>query len=222
MRLLLTASAAAAALMLAAPALAQDMGPPSGDPYADQGYPGADDQGAPYGDEQYDPNDPSAYGGLPPPDASGDPSAYGDQPGPYPDDGYGSGAYDPNDPNAMPPDERYDQGAPPPDEDAYGPGPDEQYGPGDDNYPDDAQGAPPSSDDLGAREDDVEARIHAAAESGRMNPDLANNALVELESIRTQQAELMRRDGQLTDTTRGFIEDRLDVLEGRLEAQGGA
>lgn len=230
MRILLTASAAAA-LMLAAPALAQDMGQAPDDSYADQGYPGDDQYGA-------DPNDPSAYGGLPPPDDSGDADAYGDQPGPYPDESYGSGGYDPNDPDAMPPEGGYDDQGPPQDygEDTSGPMPGDDAGGMDDGgyaddgaagmdeggYPDDASAPAPAGDDLGAREADIEARVHAAAESGRMNPDLANNALVELKSIRAQQAELMRRDGQLTETTRGFIEDRLDVLEGRLEAQGGA
>ncbi|HEX8232084.1 MAG TPA: hypothetical protein VF559_01885 [Caulobacteraceae bacterium] len=223
MRLLLTASAAATALLLAAPALAQDMGPPSGDPYADQGYAG--------GDEQYDPNDPSAYGGLPPGEDYGDSGAYADQPGPYPDQDYGSGGYDPNDPNAMPPNESYEDQGPTSGygDEPYGPGPSDDYAdPNDDGsmgnggYADDGGAGAPAGDDLGDREAQIEARIHAAAESGRLNPDLANNALVELESIRTQHAELLRRDRQLTDTTRGFIEDRLDVLEGRLEAQGGA
>lgn len=207
MRLLLTASAAAAALMLAAPTLAQDMGPSSGDPYADQGYPGDDRYGA-------DPNDPSAYGGMPPADDYGDQGGYPDA---YPDQGY-----DPNGPNAMPPADDGSYGPPPPgyDDQPYDSGAGEPY---DSAGPDDDGGAAaPVGDALGARENGVEARIHAAAASGRMNPDLANNALVELKSIRTQQAELMRRDGQLTDTTRGFIEDRLDVLEGRLEIMGGA
>jgi len=92
----------------------------------------------------------------------------------------------------------------------------------DDAYDDGPVSPLSGADDLADRQANIETRIRSAANQGRLNPDLANNALIELDSIRTQQRELVARDGALTETTRGFIEDRLDVLEGRLQRMGGA
>jgi hypothetical protein len=223
--------AAAALSIAAAPALAQSQ---PGDPYGDQSY-GADEA------YPYDPNDPDPYG-APPPVPYGDPGEYGDQmPGAYPDD---DGPYQPDDgydgdPGELP---MEDDGADPGDYGGdpgdYGPGADDyamppyddgamgdpdqyQYGEADEGgYGEEAPLPEAGEDDLTSRESALEARIHAAAENGMLNPDAANNALVELNSIRNQHAELVRRDGALTETTRGFIEDRLAVLEGRLEAMG--
>lgn len=214
MRLLLL-TASAAALVLASPALAQDMAPPD-DGSADQSY----DQG--YADDGY--GDPGGYGAVEPSDDMSD----------YPD-AYPEGGYDDSSDYGM-------GGGPedltPPDDSDYDPAPPgyegQPYDPlaGDDYIPAEPDGRmdepyddspPPPSDGtdvLADRQADLEARIRSAADQGRVNPDLANNALIELDSIRTQQRELVARDGVLTATTRGFIEDRLDVLEGRLERMG--
>ncbi|MGC1304670.1 MAG: hypothetical protein WA840_20050 [Caulobacteraceae bacterium] len=71
----------------------------------------------------------------------------------------------------------------------------------------------PSIDVIHAREARDGARIQGAVDAGDMSPNEAHRVGEELANIRTQEAELARRDGaDLNATDRQFINDRLDQL----------
>jgi len=220
MRRLLAASVAAPALVLAAAAWAQpyDPSPPQGydpadaaepyDPYAGPDYgPAYADPDGMDSDDDYGPSD---YGPSPDDADDDDYGAYagGDypqdsRPGDYPQ-GYrpgdeGSPQYQPYE--SVPP--RYDPPAPryssaPPRQSMTPPLP--QY-----------EAGVPS--DLVDREDALERRIRSGEERGLVPPFHVDNLLVQLDSIRAQQEQLAQRDGGLDQTTRTFIESRLDRLE---------
>jgi hypothetical protein len=201
MRRLLAASVAAPALILAVPAWSQAYPEPQG---YDQGY----DQGYAPDDEPYagDYDDPPAEPDYSQPYADDD-DAYA---GPMSDDDDGN-----NDYAAAP----GDQGAPqyqpyesvPPSQ-TY-PAPSRSYGY---SYNTPRPAAPIESgvpSDLLDREDALEQRIRSGEARGLVPSFHVDNLLVQLDSIRAQQDQLAQRDGGLDQTTRTFIESRLDRLE---------
>lgn len=71
----------------------------------------------------------------------------------------------------------------------------------------------PDIEGIHAREDRDGARIQRAIDSGDLTPGEAHRVREELANIRTQEAELARRDGpELNATDRQFINDRLNQL----------
>ncbi len=71
----------------------------------------------------------------------------------------------------------------------------------------------PDIDTIHTREDRDGARIQHAVDAGDMSPGEAHRVREELANIRTQEAELARRDGpELNATDRQFINDRLNQL----------
>ncbi len=220
MRRLLAASVAAPALVLAAAAWAQPYDPPAYPPDSyDQGY-DPDDAGA------YDPPaEPDYSQPYADPDDSMDPDDMGpgdmgsDDYGPPPDDqGYApyAGADDPDDYRApgdegapqYPPYERVPPSPRAPDPPAYSSQPPQSMTPP--MGPSYEAGVPA---DLLDREDRLERRIRSGGERGIVPPFHVDNLLVQLDSIRAQQDELAARDGGLNQTTRTFIESRLERLE---------
>ncbi len=71
----------------------------------------------------------------------------------------------------------------------------------------------PSIDIIHDREHRDAGRIQEAAAAGDMSANEAHRVVEELANIRTQEAELARRDGpDLNPTDRQFINDRLNQL----------
>lgn len=71
----------------------------------------------------------------------------------------------------------------------------------------------PTLDVVHARMDRDEERIAHGVQDGSLNDTEAHRVHEELVNIRTQEAELAKRDGvQLNDTDLQFINDRLDQL----------
>jgi hypothetical protein len=206
----LFAAAAAAALLVGAPALAQTYYDPPTYPAPGDAYP--DDPNGPMDDYgQYDdglaaPEDQDAIG----------PEDYGPQDQGGPDDGYS----DPGADRGYGPAEQY--GSAPDADDRGAP----QYAPYESVRP--AQRgpmmrAPQASDaagydagipaDILRREDRLEQRIQRAGERGLVPSFHVDNLMVQLDSIRAQQEELAARDNGLNPTDRAFIESRLQRLE---------
>ncbi len=219
MRRLLAASVAAPALILAAAAWAQPYDPPA---YPPQGYDPGDDQGYDPGDSGYDdapaePDYSQPYGD--PDDAmdSGDmgPQDYGPPPddpsyNPYADGDYPEDYRAPGDEGApqYPPYERVPPSPRMSDPPAYSSEPPQSMTP-----PMEPQYDAGVPEDLLDREDRLERRIRSGGERGLVPAFHVDNLLVQLDSIRAQQDELAARDGGLNQTTRTFIESRLERLE---------
>lgn len=71
----------------------------------------------------------------------------------------------------------------------------------------------PDIDGIHAREDRDASRIQHAVDADDLSPGEAHRVREELANIRTQEAELARRDGpELNATDRQFINDRLNQL----------
>jgi hypothetical protein len=71
----------------------------------------------------------------------------------------------------------------------------------------------PDIDTIHSREERDGARIQHAVDAGDLAPGEAHRLREELVNIRTQEAELARRDGaELNATDRQFINDRLNQL----------
>jgi hypothetical protein len=75
----------------------------------------------------------------------------------------------------------------------------------------------PTDADLTQRMSEIQYRIDRAASDGDLTRLQVSRDMDELANIRTQAAELRRRDGELTMTDRQFIDTRLDRLEGRVD-----